>query len=68
MNQISLDEQLELIVRKLEEMYDIGPCWVHSDMRCYQYKPKDWHFELDANRLKVWANAIVSSIKTNCEV
>jgi hypothetical protein len=45
---------------KLEEKYPIGQCASHPELRCFYHAPTDWHFNLDTNRLNVWANAIVS--------
>lgn len=59
---MSLDEQLNPIIAKLEELYPVGGCSVHQDTRCvvYDKRPGEaWHFELDRSRLKVWGNAIV---------
>jgi hypothetical protein len=59
MYQVSLDDQLSPIVEKLNDMYQFGACETHPDIRCFHYRPNDWHFDLDSNRIKVWANAIV---------
>lgn len=41
-------------------MYLFGTCSLHPELRCFHYRHNDWHFDLDSNRLRVWANSIVS--------
>ncbi|KAJ8457649.1 hypothetical protein ONZ51_g11396 [Trametes cubensis] len=53
-----LDIVLTPIIEKLKEKHRIGQCPVHPGIRCYFYEKKRWHFELDRNRLQVWAHAI----------
>jgi len=58
--QLSLDDQLALIIEKLHSIHKIGTCSEHSGIRCFQWVANDWHFEIDSTHTKVWANAIVS--------
>ncbi|KAG6894622.1 hypothetical protein C0992_005365 [Termitomyces sp. T32_za158] len=58
---LSLDDQLAPIVHELEEKYPPGICDEHREISCFHYCPKGWHFHLDRNRIKVWANAIVGA-------
>ena len=57
-----MDQQLAPIIEQLEETHQIGKCDLHPDLRCYVQKVNSnhWHFDLDLNRLQVWASAIVS--------
>jgi hypothetical protein len=44
-------------------MYDIGGCSEHPHIHCLNasVRPNEtWHIELTAQRLLIWANAIVS--------
>ncbi|KAJ8463600.1 hypothetical protein ONZ51_g10148 [Trametes cubensis] len=54
----TLDQSLLPITTKLKEKHPVGRCAVHPGVRCYFYGKKGWHFELDKNRLQVWAHAI----------
>lgn len=31
---------------------------MHPGIRCFYYAKRDWHFDIDSNRLSVWAHAI----------
>ena len=55
----TIDNQLKPIVQRLKSKYPSGLCHTHPTIHCFYYAPKDWHFELDQNRLNVWAHAIV---------
>jgi hypothetical protein len=63
--QLSLDRQIAPIVERLEEEHPFGKCEAHPDLRCYVHRGNGWHFDLDNNRLQVWANAIVSCSSTH---
>ncbi|KAH7903598.1 hypothetical protein BJ138DRAFT_1120224 [Hygrophoropsis aurantiaca] len=55
---ISVDKKIAPIVATLEGMYPVGNCQKHPDIRCFAHAPTKYHFELDTNRLKIWALAI----------
>ncbi|KAH7917676.1 hypothetical protein BV22DRAFT_1052268 [Leucogyrophana mollusca] len=55
---ISVNRKIAPIVETLEGMYPVGNCRKHPEIRCFAHGPTKCHFELDSNRLKVWALAI----------
>ncbi|KAG6904821.1 hypothetical protein DXG01_006953, partial [Tephrocybe rancida] len=55
----SLDKQLAPVVEKLQNLYPVGNCNDHPGIRCFHYQKHHWHFDLDSNRMNVWAAAIL---------
>ncbi|KAH7903115.1 hypothetical protein BJ138DRAFT_1021132, partial [Hygrophoropsis aurantiaca] len=55
---VSVDRKIAPIVEELEHKYPVGICRTHPRIRCFEHAPTKLHFELDANRMKVWALAI----------
>lgn len=62
---LTLDQKLVPILEKLQSKYLIGMCEDHCNLWCFVFAPKGWHFELNTAKLKVWANAIVSTFQFN---
>ncbi|KAG6834965.1 hypothetical protein H0H93_006043, partial [Arthromyces matolae] len=52
-------KKLTPVVEKLQGLYPVGDCDLHPTIRCFHYHKQHWHFELDSNRLNVWAAAII---------
>ncbi|KAI0050389.1 hypothetical protein FA95DRAFT_621088 [Auriscalpium vulgare] len=61
---VSLDKDLQPVVQNLMKKYYIGLCRTHPLIRCFYHAPNDWHFELDSNRVNVWALSI-RKLETN---
>ncbi|KAI0370434.1 hypothetical protein BV20DRAFT_979584 [Pilatotrama ljubarskyi] len=55
---LSIDDLLAPIVEKLKLRYPVGCCPYHPGKRCFYHRGLDLHFELDNNRLLVWAASI----------
>ncbi|KAG2150929.1 hypothetical protein DEU56DRAFT_714345, partial [Suillus clintonianus] len=56
---LSFDEQIAPILERLNDEHEIGTCATHPSIRCYVQEPQGWHFDLNSNRMKVWANSIL---------
>ncbi|CDO72861.1 hypothetical protein BN946_scf185002.g46 [Trametes cinnabarina] len=54
----SIDALLAPIVEKLKTTNVVGQCPHHPGIRCFYQRESDLHFELDSNRLLVWASSI----------
>ncbi|KAJ2995022.1 hypothetical protein NUW54_g7457 [Trametes sanguinea] len=54
----SVDAVLAPIVEKLKKIHPVGRCPFHPGMRCFYHGGLERHFELDNNRLLVWAASI----------
>ncbi|KAG1718027.1 hypothetical protein EDB19DRAFT_1921441 [Suillus lakei] len=56
---LSFDDQIAPILERLNDEHEIGTCATHPSIRCYVLEPQGWHFDLNSNRMKVWANSIL---------
>ncbi|RPD53268.1 hypothetical protein L226DRAFT_572825 [Lentinus tigrinus ALCF2SS1-7] len=54
---MGLDQQLAAGIDALKLEHPVGRCLEHPGIRCY-HDPAGLHFELDNNRLTVWAHAL----------
>lgn len=58
---LNLDDKLAPILEQLKNLYPVGNCSDHPDIRCFNwpFRGETWHFELNQGRLSVWAHAIL---------
>lgn len=61
---MKLDNEIEEIIINLMDRYPEGMCPRHPDLPCFHYRTADLHFNLDRQRLLVWAQAIKSGTAT----